>query len=59
MRTSSEEYRQYADECFRWAREAQDEAQQKLFLEMASVWVQAASLQDGKLAKAPLPLAAQ
>jgi hypothetical protein len=58
MITSSEEYRQYAEECFRWARETPDEAQQQLFLEMARVWAQAASLQDGQLPTAPAPLAA-
>ena len=52
-RESSQEYRQFAEECLRWAREIEDEAQRQLFLEMASAWVQAAALADGKLPIAP------
>ncbi len=47
--TTSHEYRQYAEECLRWAREARDETQRHQFLDMASAWVQAASLEGGKL----------
>ena len=50
---SSQEYRHFAEECLRWAREAEDELQRQLFLEMASAWVQAASLADGKAPIAP------
>ena len=51
--STSQEYRQYAKECLRWAREAKDEQQQRQFLEMASAWIQAASLKDGKLPIVP------
>ena len=47
--TTSQEFRQYADECLRWAQETTNEEQRQQFLEMASAWMQAASLQDGKL----------
>lgn len=47
--TTAREFRQYADECLRWASETKDEEQRQQFLDMASAWVQAASLQDGKL----------
>jgi hypothetical protein len=50
---ASQDYRQFAEECLRWARETEDEPQRQLFLEMASAWVQAASLQDGKPPIAP------
>lgn len=47
--TTSQEFRQYADECLRWANETKDEEQRQQFLEMASAWVQAASLQSSTL----------
>lgn len=42
--TTSEEYRRYAEECFRLARDAEDAVQQQLFLEMANIWLQEAAL---------------
>ena len=51
--TTPQEYRQYAEECLRWAREAEDETQRQRFLEIASAWVQAAAVGDGKLPTAP------
>lgn len=33
-----EQYRKFAEDCQRWAREAKTEVQQKLLLEMAAVW---------------------
>jgi hypothetical protein len=36
------EYRQYAQECLRWAGQAKTEDQQKAFLEMAQAWTMAA-----------------
>ncbi|HEX4410589.1 MAG TPA: hypothetical protein VH206_17595 [Xanthobacteraceae bacterium] len=47
--TTSKEYREYAEECLRWAHETTDDAQQQIFLDMASTWVHAAAVQDGKL----------
>ncbi len=46
--STTEEYRKYAEECFGWARNAKTDAERQAFLEMANVWMQAASLEDGK-----------
>ncbi len=46
--TISQDYRQYAEECLRWAREAKDEAQRQQLLDLASAWIQAASLQNDR-----------
>jgi len=53
----SEEYRKYADECARLAREAEDEAQRQVLLEIADAWTQEAAREDGKLPAAALPTA--
>jgi len=37
MRTP-DQYRKFAEECQRWAREAKTEAQQKILQQMADVW---------------------
>jgi len=55
--TTSEEYRKYADECRRLAREAKDAAQQQVLLEIAHAWTQEAALADGKPPAAPSPTA--
>jgi hypothetical protein len=47
--TTSNEYRQYAEECLLWARETIDQTERQQFLDMASTWLQAAALNDGKL----------
>ena len=52
MKTASE-YRAMADECFQWARKASSDNERKQYLDLANAWVQAASLQDGKLPTAP------
>jgi len=44
--TTSEEYREYADECRRLAREAKDAAQRQVLLEIAHAWTQEAALAD-------------
>lgn len=46
MKTAME-YRAMAEECFRWAREASDEAVRTSYLQMAQVWLDAASKLDG------------
>jgi hypothetical protein len=51
--TTAQEYRQYAEECLRWARTAKSDAERTQFLEMANVWVQAASMKDGAPPTAP------
>jgi hypothetical protein len=43
---SAKEYRDFAEECLRWAEKAKDDAQRKAFLEMANSWVQAAAMLD-------------
>jgi hypothetical protein len=52
---TSEDYRRYAEECFSLARRAKGEAQQLLFLEMADVWLQVASLANRIHAEPSLP----
>jgi hypothetical protein len=38
------EYRQYADECFAWAKQAETDSERDLFLQMAKTWMEAALL---------------
>ena len=45
MKTASE-YRAMAEECFRWAREATGE-EVRGYMQLAQVWLNAASLVDG------------
>jgi hypothetical protein len=42
----SHEYREYADECLHWAKTARSEREQRIFLQMAETWLQAADLAD-------------
>jgi hypothetical protein len=44
---SATEYRHFAEECFRWARDAKTDEEQKTFLDMARTWTQAAAQRDG------------
>jgi hypothetical protein len=46
MKTASE-YRAMAEECFRWAREANREKVRESYMQLAQVWLNAASLVDG------------
>jgi hypothetical protein len=46
MKTASE-YRAMAEECFRWAREAHKEEVRESYMQLAQVWLNAASLVDG------------
>ena len=41
------EYRAMAEECFRWARDVSDEVVRTSYLQMAQVWLDAASKLDG------------
>ena len=41
---SVEEYRQYADECLGWAKQAKTDSERDLFIEMAEDWLRAATL---------------
>jgi len=44
--TSSQECRDYADECLGWARTAHNDCKERIFLQMAEAWLQAASLAE-------------
>jgi hypothetical protein len=46
MKTAAE-YRVMAEECFKWAREAQAEEVRVSLLQLAQVWLDAASKLDG------------
>ena len=46
MKTASE-YRAMAEECFKWAREAQDDEVRVSLKQLAQVWLDAASKLDG------------
>ena len=46
MKTAAE-YRALADECFKWAREARTEEVRASYLQLAQVWLDAASKLDG------------
>jgi hypothetical protein len=41
--TKADEYRQFAEDCLRWARAAKNEAEKKAFLDMAWTWTKAAA----------------
>jgi len=41
------EYRAMAEECFKWARETQDDEVRVSYLQLAQVWLDAASKLDG------------
>jgi hypothetical protein len=43
MSTAAEDYRRFADECYRSARAAKTEAERKTFLDMAKIWTKAAA----------------
>jgi hypothetical protein len=47
MKTASE-YRAMAEECFKWAREAQDDEVRVSLKQLAQVWLDAASKLDGQ-----------
>ena len=46
MKTAAE-YRAMAEECFKWAREAQEKEVRASLLQLAQVWLDAASKVDG------------
>jgi hypothetical protein len=52
---TSEDYWRYAEECFKWAREAKTDDERQQYLDLANAWVLAASLQDGKPPIMPRP----
>lgn len=48
--TTAEEYRKFADECLRWATEAETEEFKDAFIQMARDWTLAAMRLEGVLA---------
>jgi hypothetical protein len=48
------DYRRYAGECYKWARDSKTDAERQQYLDLASAWFHAALLQDGKPPIAPL-----
>ena len=40
--TTPTEYREYADECFGWAKTAKSDREREIFLQMAETWLEAA-----------------
>jgi hypothetical protein len=46
MKTAGE-YRAMAEECFKWSREAKDDEVRESLLQLAQVWLDAASKLDG------------
>jgi hypothetical protein len=46
--SQAHEYRQFAEECVRWARGAKSDRERKAFFDMARAWTEAAAVrQDG------------
>src|SRR6185369_13166248 len=41
---TSKEYREYADECFGWAKTAKSDREREIFLQMAKTWLAAFTL---------------
>ena len=48
--TAADEYRKFAEECLRWARDAKTDEERKAFLDMARAWTQAAARMNGEAA---------
>ena len=44
--STHDDYRATAEECFRWARQAQTEDRRQSYLDVARAWLEAASGQD-------------
>jgi hypothetical protein len=40
------EYREYADQCFGWAKSATSDSAREIFLQMAETWLEAAILAE-------------
>jgi hypothetical protein len=53
------EYREMAEECFKWAATASSEESRVTYLNIAQIWLQAAYRLDGKLPIRRAPLAVQ
>jgi hypothetical protein len=44
--SSAKEYREFADECFGWAKTAKTDRERDIFLQMATAWIEAARLAE-------------
>jgi hypothetical protein len=53
--TTAKEYRQFAEECLRWAEEADTEQDRAALLELARDWTMAAMRLEGVLVPAAAP----
>jgi hypothetical protein len=51
--TTPNEYRQFAEECFKWAKRAKSDEERETLLDMANTWMQAASIQEQQNARRP------
>ena len=52
--STPDDYRAMAEECFRWAQQAQTEDKRQAYLDVARTWLEAASGQDcGPWAQTP------
>jgi hypothetical protein len=49
MPSSPEEFREFAQECLRWAGETKSDRHRQVLLEMARTWIQAALEVEGSL----------
>jgi hypothetical protein len=50
---TAKEYRDYADECVAWAKDAQSDTDRETFLKMARDWLRAATLVEAQTTPAP------
>jgi hypothetical protein len=53
MPSSPDEFREFAQECLRWAGETKSERHRQVLLEMARTWIQAALEVEGSLKLSP------
>jgi hypothetical protein len=51
--SSAEEFREFAQECLRWAGETRSERHRQVLLEMARTWIQAALEVEGSAGRSP------
>jgi hypothetical protein len=47
--SSAKEFREFADECFGWAKTAKTDSERDIFLQIATAWIEAARLAAGDI----------
>jgi hypothetical protein len=47
--SSAKEFREFANECFGWAKTARTDSERDIFLQMATAWIEAARLAAGDI----------